>query len=196
MKYLRTDEKAVKGSHLIYFGVCRDPVDENISHVILGKTSQSMQERYGKTCSAYVWYGFDLSGFSNYSKIDRLIKRTRALSNPKRGEQYTIKFNEQLVEIGMKCEDLQLDCMLEDLALKIANSKFNQPKKKTSESYKLYQNFYTSLEQVEVIVEEMKVCYELMLEELNIDNGEPVRLSKSTLFEIYLRQQPDLQVVK
>ena len=82
------------------------------------------------------------------------------------------------------------------LALKIANSKFNQPKKKTSESYKLYQNFYTSLEQVEVIVEEMKVCYELMLEELNIDNGEPVRLSKSTLFEIYLRQQPDLQVVK
>jgi hypothetical protein len=31
MKYLRTDEKAVKGSHLIYFGVCRDPVDENIS---------------------------------------------------------------------------------------------------------------------------------------------------------------------
>ena len=42
----------------------------------------------------------------------------------------------------------------------------------------------------------MKVCYELMLEELNIDNGEPVRLSKSTLFEIYLSQQPDLQVVK
>lgn len=181
---LNVNKKACINSNIIYFGVGRNPNEPFKSIVMVGKTSRSISDRYQKTYLAFNWYGFELTAFPNYTKIENLIQRTRMKCNPKRGEQLSFKFEDKLIEMGMKSENLKLELMLEDLAIKVANYHFSKPKGSKNESYDLNMTFEQASEKVEVICEEVIATYEVWLDELDLSTS-PVRLSRETLFELY-----------
>tara|TARA_Y100001972_G_scaffold125831_1_gene177950 strand:- start:45 stop:626 length:582 start_codon:yes stop_codon:yes gene_type:complete len=181
---LNPNKRACINSNIIYFGVGKNPNIREKSIVMVGKTERSVAERYAKTYIAFNWYGFELSSFPSYSKIERLISTTRMKCNPKRGEQISFEFENKLIEIGMKSENLRLDLMLEDLAIKVANYHFSRPKGNKNESYDLFLTFEEASEKVELICEEVIATYEVWLDQLEIATS-PVRLSRESLFELY-----------
>ena len=184
MTVLNPHKKACINSHVIYFGVGRNPNDLFKSIVMVGKTERSVSQRYQKTYLAFNWYGFELTSFDNYRKIENLIQRTRMKCNPKRGEQLSFEFEDKLIEMGMKSENLKLELMLEDLARKVANYHFSKPKQSKNESYDLNMTFEQASEKIEIICDEVMTTYEIWLEQLDVSTS-PVRLSRETLFELY-----------
>lgn len=115
----------------IYMGFAKDKL-------IVGQTSKSILQRYGKTASWGLWFGIDLQSFKGWRNIDKLLTKAKQEAQKKtsKGKPLEFEYEGELVNLGFQSNlTTNFNKIAEDFLIYICNRKFGKPLGRHEEHY-------------------------------------------------------------